>query len=147
MNYQSKDFAKIPSHLSVNMPEKLIHKNITLPQGDSSIFSAERHHFVSIVDLPSKTMSMTLGGLKPQQSTRRHRHNYETLIYIIKGYGHSIIEDQIVAWQKGDAIYIPVWAWHCHVNLSGDQDCLYIACENAPLLQNLGQLGLREEAT
>lgn len=146
MKYQSKDFANIPSQLKVNMPQKLIHKNVNLAHGDSAVLSKERHHFVSIIDLPSNTMSMTLGGLKPQENTRKHRHNYETLIYIIEGQGKSIIESEEVFWQKDDAIYIPIWAWHQHMNLSKSQDCLYIACENAPLLQNIGEIGLREEA-
>ena len=46
--------------------------------------------------------------------------------------------------EAGDAVYIPSWAWHKHQNLSDNEPAKYIACENAPQLQNLG-VALREE--
>jgi gentisate 1,2-dioxygenase len=100
---------------------------------------------VTLVDLPSKTLSATVGGLHPGQSSNRHRHNYETIIVILKGRGRSVIEDRVVEWTTGDALYVPVWAWHHHENASADESCQYLACENAPLLQNLGGIALREE--
>jgi len=60
------------------------------------------------------------GGLEPGQASGRHSHNYESILYI------------------------PVWSWHRHVN-SDQSRCLYLACENAHLLQNLGNIALREE--
>lgn len=145
MSYSSKHFSKIPDHLTSQVPNKIIHKALlpkTIPNDDP--FSLERKHFVSIADLPSKTMSMTLGSIEQGQSTGKHRHNYETLIYIIEGQGMSVIENQEYRWEKNDAVYIPIWAWHHHVNL-GETMCWYIACENAPMLQNLGEIALREE--
>ncbi len=143
MQYSSKDFGKTASQMTVEMPEKLIHKAVC-DSGESEGFSQERKHPVFIVDVPSKTMSMTIGGLLVGQSTNRHRHTYETIIYIQQGHGMSKIEDQEVKWKAGDAIYIPVWAWHSHHNLS-EEECVYIACENAPLLQNLG-VAVRDES-
>ena len=89
---------------------------------------------------------MTIGSLLPNQTTSKHRHNYETVIYVIRGQGITTVENREIEWQAGDAIYVPVWAWHQHRNLSSSDSCLYIACENAPLLQNLGGIALREEA-
>lgn len=142
----SADFAAVPSALATALPDKLIHKDVLggASSGEQR-FSDERRHLVRIVDLPSKVLSMTLGGLEPGQSTRLHRHNYETILYILEGHGKSVIGDTEVAWTKGDAIYVPVWAWHCHCNLSQTESARYIACENAPHLQNLG-IALREEA-
>jgi len=99
---------------------------------------------VHVVDLPSQTIGVTLGGLEPGQITSRHRHTYETIIYILEGEGATFIEDVAVEWKAGDAVYLPVWAWHYHQNASESKSCRYIACENAPLLQNLG-VALREE--
>ena len=143
MNYSSKDFANVPSSLKPDLPEKLLHKQVgAYDQNDS--FNSERKHPVHIVDLPSKTMSMTIGKLLPTQCTNRHRHTYETLIYIQQGEGYSLINDKKVEWTAGDAIYIPVWAWHSHHNIT-EKECTYIACENTPLLQNLG-VAVREES-
>ena len=107
-------------------------------------FSKERRHGVAIADLPSRCLSMTLGHLEIGQSTRQHRHNYETLIYILKGQGYTTVDGIKVDWVAGDAVYVPVMGWHSHTN-TGETEAEYIACENAPLLQNLG-LAVREEA-
>ena len=70
----------------------------------------------------------------------------DLIIYVLEGEGESRIEDQLVSWKAGDAFYVPVWAWHQHRNRSESQGCRYLACENAPLLQNLGRLDIREES-
>ncbi|WP_245592000.1 cupin domain-containing protein [Cystobacter fuscus] len=101
---------------------------------------------MAIVDLPSRTLSLTIGHLRAGQSTRLHRHNYETILYITKGQGYTLVEDRKVEWKAGDAVYVPVWAWHRHVNTDARHEAEYVACENTPLLQNLGEIALREEA-
>jgi quercetin dioxygenase-like cupin family protein len=143
-SYSSKDFHKTRSAIAVEVPENLLHRNV-LGSGTEEAFSEERRHSVHVVDLPSKTMSMTVGGLEPGQSSNRHRHTYETLLYILEGEGRTVVEDRAIEWRAGDAVYVPVWAWHHHVNASTVHRCLYLACENMPLLQNLGGLALREE--
>lgn len=140
--YSSKDFGKTKSLLETVIPEKLIHRNVE--GGIDSQFSRERRHPVCVVDLPSRTLSMTIGHLAAGERTRTHRHTYETILYIVEGQGRTFVEDRIVDWKAGDAVYVPVWAWHSHENL-GDIKCRYLACENAPLLQNLGNVALREE--
>jgi quercetin dioxygenase-like cupin family protein len=142
--FSSKDFGRTPSQLSVTVPDRLIHPDVLRSATDDG-FSRERKHPVQVVDLPSKTMSMTIGGVEPGKATGRHRHSYETLILILEGTGATHVEDRVVEWKAGDAIYIPVWAWHHHVNASPERWCRYVACENAPLLQNLG-VALRVEA-
>jgi gentisate 1,2-dioxygenase len=141
--YASKDFARVAARLVAAVPERLAHPDV-LDAAEDPAFSAARKHPVTLVDLPSKTLSVTIGGLDPHGATNRHRHNYETIIVVLKGHGRSVIEDRVVPWKAGDAIYVPVWAWHHHENLS-DEFCQYVACENAPLLQNLGGIALREE--
>jgi quercetin dioxygenase-like cupin family protein len=141
--FTSKDFSRTRSQLTADLPKKLIHRNVR--ESRDVGFSEERKHPVAVVDLPSKSISMTIGGLEPAQSTNRHRHTYETILYILEGEGTTFIEDEPVEWKAGDAVYIPVWAWHYHWNASVTKPCVYIACENAPLLQNLGGIALREE--
>lgn len=144
VSYSSKHFALTRAVLSAAVPHRLHHPQVA---GDiAAAFSKERRHGVAIVDLPSQTISMTLGQLRVGQETRRHRHNYETLLYVLRGRGYTWIEDRKVEWSAGDAVYVPVWAWHCHGNADSSAEAEYLACENAPLLQNLGNLALREEA-
>jgi quercetin dioxygenase-like cupin family protein len=141
--FSSKDFHKTFARPTFVMPEKLIHKNVE-QAGEHDQFSTERKHPVFFIDLPSKNVSMTVGGLLPDQLTNRHRHTYETMLYVIEGHGYTEIEDTKVEWKAGDAVYIPSWAWHRHKNLSNSENAKYLACENAPQLQNLG-VALREE--
>jgi gentisate 1,2-dioxygenase len=139
--FSSVDFPSTPSAIEPSIPDRLVHRRV-LEMNDVA-FSEERRHPVALVDLPSRSISMTIGGLAPGQATRMHRHNYETVIYVTRGKGRSRIGSKEVEWQAGDALYVPVWAWHQHSNM-GDEDAVYVACENAPLLQNLG-VALREE--
>ncbi|HEY9260655.1 cupin domain-containing protein [Chitinophaga sp.] len=141
--FSSKDFHQTFARPTFVKPSHVIHKNVE-QAGVHHQFSAERKHPVFFVDLPSKNVSMTIGGLLPGQLTNRHRHTYETVLYVIEGKGWTEIEEERVEWEAGDAVYIPSWAWHRHQNLSDTHNAKYIACENAPQLQHLG-VALREE--
>ncbi|WP_333662857.1 cupin domain-containing protein [Chishuiella changwenlii] len=141
--FSSKDFHQTFARPSFVKTSHVIHKNVE-NAGEHNQFSEERKHPVFFVDLPSKNVSMTIGGLLPGQKTHKHRHTYETILYVLEGKGSTLVEDEIVEWEAGDAVYIPSWAWHQHQNLSDSESAKYIACENAPQLQNLG-VALREE--
>lgn len=145
LKFQSADFDKTPPTVQLQMPERLVHKHVEMG-GVHDDYSQARKHPVFFVDLPSFAISMTIGGLTPGGRSNRHRHTYETILFVLEGRGHSMIEERRVEWEAGDAVYIPVWAWHHHVNSDPDKPAKYLACENAPLLQNLGGLALREEA-
>lgn len=144
--FSSADFGETPAQLRAYLPEKLIHKGVE-KESVHQQFSEERKHPVHIINLPSHTISMTIGGLLPAGQSNKHRHTYETVVYILEGKGYSIIEDQKIEWEVGDALYIPSWAWHHHFNRDKEKTAKYLACENAPMLQNLGQLAIREEAS
>jgi quercetin dioxygenase-like cupin family protein len=109
-------------------------------------FSRERQHPVYIAKLPSFTVSMNVGVVIAGGTSGNHRHYYESLIYIITGKGYSIVEGNKVEWEAGDIIYAPPWSWHQHFNIDPDNEVRYIACTNAPLLQNVGGIARREEA-
>jgi gentisate 1,2-dioxygenase len=126
------------------MPERLVHRGVETTNLDAS-FSEQRKHPVFVVDVPSSVLSMTIGLLEPGQVTSKHRHTYETILYVVEGEGVTQIEDRVVEWTVGDAVYVPVWAWHQHRNKSATVRCRYVACENAPMLQRLG-VAIREEA-
>lgn len=144
-HFQSADFDKTPPNLSATLPDRLAHRGVEREEVRNA-YSEERKHPVHFVDLPSHAISMTIGGLNPGGRSNRHRHTYETILYVLEGRGYSMIEDQRIEWEAGDAVYIPVWAWHHHVNADQAQPARYLACENAPMLQNMGRLAIREEA-
>ncbi|WP_024678850.1 cupin domain-containing protein [Pseudomonas syringae] len=143
--FSSRDFAQVPTCLAADdFMGTLLHEGVRKSTLNS--FSESRKHEVHVVDLPSRSISMTFGALQSLQGSGLHRHSYETVIYIISGKGFSMVGDIQIAWTAGDAIYIPVWHWHTHFNTSEDAEVTYIACENTPLLQTLG-VALREEAS
>ena len=140
--FSSKDFPKTLARLKAHIPDRLIHKQVVNDSAHDS-FSRERKHPVHIVNLPSRHISITVGILALGQKTNRHRHTYETILYVLEGNGWTEIEDQVLHWQAGDAVLIPQWAWHRHGNDTEDV-VKYVACENAPHLQNMG-LAIRQE--
>jgi len=121
----------------------LIHRQVcaSVP---AAAFSASRGHPVFAVDLPAASVSFSIGVLASEQKTGNHRHAYESLLYILEGEGHSIVEGRRIEWRAGDALYVPPWNWHVHGCDSG-QSARYLTATNLPLLQQLGQTVLREE--
>lgn len=113
--------------------------------GSALAFSLERGHPVHPVRLPSTTVSLSIGELAPGASTTNHRHAYESLLYILAGRGHTIMEGQRFEWCAGYAIYTPPWCWHRHVAAEDSPLVQYVAATNMPLLHALGQTVLREE--
>ena len=53
------------------MPEKLIHRGVETA-GEHDEFSTERKHPVFFVDLPTRNVSMTIGGLTVDLSPTKH---------------------------------------------------------------------------
>jgi quercetin dioxygenase-like cupin family protein len=145
--YSSRDFGETRAVLEIAKPDRpLIHKNVTGTKNSAnSGFTDDRKHPVHIVDLPSRAVSVSIGGIPGGGQTRKHRHTYETIIYVLKGKGYSIVEGERVDWEAGDAVLVPRWNWHQHFNLSPTEYAEYLGAENAPMLQNLG-MALREEA-
>lgn len=84
--FSSKDFHRTFARPEYVKPSRLVHKNVERA-GAHDQFSAERKHPVFFVDLPTRNVSMTIGGLLPGQLTNRHRHTYETVLYVIEGKG------------------------------------------------------------
>lgn len=123
--------------------ESCMHRRVTRT-GDDNGFSSERGHPVFPVRLPSSTVSLSVGDLEPGARTSNHRHAYESLIYVIAGKGHTIIEGKRFDWEAGDAVYVPPWCWHVHV-AAPETEARYLTATNMPLLHGLGQTVLREE--
>lgn len=131
----TKDFYQKAAFPTLVIPEKLLHQNV---EQSNAEFSDNGMQPFFIVDLPTKTMSMTIGTLQPKVKSGKHRHSYETVMYIIEGEGYTIIEERKIEWKKGDAVYFPVWTWHYNVNTSESVVAKYVSCDNAPHLHSIG---------
>ncbi len=131
----TKPFYQKATSPLLEIPETLLHQNV---EQKNAIFENDSKPPFFIVDLPSKTMCMTIGTLKPNTKSGKHRHSYETIMFITEGEGYTMIEDRKVEWKKGDAVFVPVWTWHYNVNTSETEPAKYVSCDNAPMLHNLG---------
>ncbi len=101
-----KAFYKKASSSVVVLPEKLIHHNVI--RAGEAFMAGTKPSFL-VVDLPTRSLSMTIGRLLPGEVSGKHRHSYESVIYITEGEGYTLIEEERVEWKAGDAIYIPGW--------------------------------------
>ncbi len=131
----TKDFYQRAASPVITFPEQLVHADVEQVAAD---FSPGSRPLFFLVDLPARTMAMTVGMLQPAQHSTPHRHSYESLMYITEGEGYTMLEDRHVDWRAGDAIYVPVWTWHHNVNTSATNPAKYVSCDNAPLLHQLG---------
>lgn len=122
-----------------------MHRDVCQAEGEAADFSRSRGHPVFPAQLPSRAVSISVGELAPGAATSNHRHAYETLVYVLSGRGHSIIEGERVDWRQGDAFYVAPWEWHQHV-ADPLQQARYLASTNLPVLHALGQTVMREEA-
>lgn len=87
---------------------------------------------------PTKSLNMFMGEINPGSHTGCHRHNCEAVIYILKGKGYSVVNEQRIDWEEGDALLIPVLAWHQHFNADSTKPARYLATSNFPQLENMG---------
>ena len=71
-------------------------------------------------------------------STDMQRHHHETVHYVLRGRGHSEIEDETVTWSTGAAIYTPPWTWHRHYNDDVEAAVDLLTIEGSRLVAALG---------
>ncbi len=142
--YHSADFDKTPPEPHVIIPDKLIHEGVESAGKQGGLFE-ERKHPVFFVDLPSKTISLTIGWLDPGQSSNMHRHTYETILYVLEGEGYSQVQDEKIPWKMGDALYIPgLGLAQAHQYRHGSRS-LSCSVKTRPCSKNIGGIALRQE--
>ncbi len=139
----SADFGTTTDDVKVKMPGKVIVHQLEKQKNFS--YSEERQCSVSISDIPSYTIGADITTISPNSNDRKHRHYYETILFVLEGIGYSIVEGDKVEWEAGDALHIPPWAWHQHFNTDLDKEAKFLSGTNAPLLQSIGDIDCREE--
>lgn len=84
-----------------------------------------------------KLLNTLLAEIPPEKHSGAHRHIYEEVNYILAGNGYSIIEDQRYEWKRGDALVIPVFAWHQHFN-AGKETARFLVHTSRVAMENTG---------
>jgi gentisate 1,2-dioxygenase len=92
----------------------------------------------SITGVNSKNLAMFIREIPPGTATGVHHHNFEAVGYVLEGQGHDVHDGKIVAWAKGDGLYIPPLVEHQHVNDDRTHSAWLLFITNWPLLSHLG---------
>jgi gentisate 1,2-dioxygenase len=90
-----------------------------------------------LVGFNLKVMATYLLDVPPGGASTLHRHTYEEACYFLAGEGLSIIADNPVRWTAGDAVYVPPFEWHEHVN-QGQEAVRILVHTNRPLTEGIG---------
>ena len=85
----------------------------------------------------TKVMATVLAEIPPGKRSGVHRHLYEEVNYILSGEGYSIVEDLRYDWKAGDALCIPVFAWHQYFN-TGSQPVRILSHTTRGAMENVG---------
>ena len=91
-----------------------------------------------------KTIEAHVSEMSPRGHSQKHRHNFEAIIYIVKGRGHSIVHRELtdksirINWKEGDLFAPPLNWWHQHFNDDPEQLARYLAFTNIGLMTRLG---------
>lgn len=70
----------------------------------------------------------------------KHRHQGGIIIYVIRGKGYSVVDDERVDWEKGDLMLLPMKAGgveHQHFNSDPQQPALWIAFIHYGIMEHL----------
>jgi gentisate 1,2-dioxygenase len=89
------------------------------------------------------TMSCEIQLFNAKESTKPHRHTSTALYHVVKGQGRTKVGEGYLEWRQGDSFVVPLWQWHAHENLGGDEAILF-SMNDRPVMEAL-QL-YREEA-
>jgi len=90
------------------------------------------------------TMSCEIQLFKTQEATKVHRHTSTSLYHCFKGHGRTKVGGEYLEWKKGDSFVIPLWQWHSHEHLGGDEAILF-SLNDRPVMEAL-QLYREESA-
>lgn len=85
-----------------------------------------------------QTMGLSLQWLRPSVRTKMHRQTGSALFYVIRGEGATVIDGTRFDWNAGDFFSLPPWAWHEHVNRSGNAEAVLFRVDDLPAIKALG---------
>ena|SRR5579862_5035284 len=84
-----------------------------------------------------KALATLVAEIPPGKHSGAHRHLYDEIDYVMAGAGHCVIDDSDYTIKKGDALAVPMFAWHQYFN-SGDEPLRILAHSTRPAMENLG---------
>jgi gentisate 1,2-dioxygenase len=81
-----------------------------------------------------KTMTCWIQMVRAGVHTKAHRHTASKVYQVFRGQGYSVIDGKRFDWNQGDFFVVPSWAWHEHVNESGEEAILF-SIQDTPVMK------------
>ena len=88
-------------------------------------------------DFGSQVVAFGLTDIFPGAAGPMHRQLCESTMFVMEGEGYTLVNGRKFQWQKGDILFVPMFAWHQHVN-TGKDTARYVRMTTAPLFHYLG---------
>ena len=85
------------------------------------------------------TIACYLHAFRGGTRTRAQRHTASSVVVVVSGSGHSIMEGQRLDWSQNDIIAIPPWCWHEHLVDAGTE-AVFFRISDQPVLEPFGLL-------
>jgi quercetin dioxygenase-like cupin family protein len=102
------------------------------------------------LDVPIRGTDMYMQEIPPNETSGRHRHMSEEVLYVLEGKGYDLhwdtditptedgqemewtVEDEPkrFEWERGDVVYIPTGSVHQHFNASEDEPARFMSISN-----------------
>jgi gentisate 1,2-dioxygenase len=61
------------------------------------------------------TLAMYLQLLRRGSHLKAHRHSTNSIYFVVRGAGSTVIEGKEYKWRENDLMAIPSWRWHEHI--------------------------------
>jgi gentisate 1,2-dioxygenase len=84
-----------------------------------------------------KALCTLIAEVPPGRHSGAHRHLYDEINFVLEGEGKVVIDDETYLVRKGDALCIPVFAWHQYFS-TGDKPLRLLVHSTRPAMENLG---------
>lgn len=88
----------------------------------------------TIKDTPLQHWAVFTHEVRTQSG--KHRHQGGLVIYVISGFGYSIVDGEKIEWKKGDLVLLPMrenGVEHQHFNSDPDKPSIWMAFIHMPL--------------
>jgi len=90
---------------------------------------------VALGDPAMPTIGLHMWQLDRGTQTQSQKDTTNNIYTVLHGEGHSVIDGQRFAWQRGDVIAAPAWREHHHV---AKTDAVLFRVTDEPVMQTLG---------
>jgi gentisate 1,2-dioxygenase len=84
------------------------------------------------------TIGCRIQRLRPGFRGQAHQHTSNTIYYVVRGSGMTVVDGVELEWGPHDVFAVPTWAPHQHRNRSTGDDAVLFSYGDEPVMRSLG---------